>query len=104
LREVAENDFVFKDTIVAYMHANHNQIRIADFGEGVVVHTRMNSNLLANCVVVADYQAADLGVGAKIEYLGLAAYYAIGKQMITFSDTDVFINDDIGFEDGPFAD
>jgi hypothetical protein len=89
---------------MAYMHANHNQIGIADFGEGVVVHARMNSNLFANRVVVAYYQAADFGVGAEIEYLGLAAYYAIGKQMITFSDTDVFINDDIGFEDGTFAD
>jgi hypothetical protein len=86
------------------MHANHNQIGIAYPGKGVVVHTRMNSNLFANCVVVADYQAADFGVGAKIEYLWLAAYYAIGKQMITFSDTDVFVNDDISFEDGPFAD
>ncbi len=64
----------------------------------------MNGNLFADGVVVADYQAADFGVGAKIENLGLAADDAIGKEMITFSDSDVFINDDIGFEDGPFAD
>jgi hypothetical protein len=104
LREITEDDFVFKNTIVAYMHANHNQIGVTDFGEGIVVHTRMYSNLFATCVVVADYQAAYFGVGTKIEYLGLASYHAIGKQLITFSDADIFTDDDIGLENCPFAD
>jgi hypothetical protein len=103
LREITQNDFVFEDTIVAYMHANHNQIGIAYFREGVVMHTRMNSDLLADGIVVADYQPADFGVGAKTQYLGLAAYYAIGKQVIAFSYDNVFADNDVGFEDGPLA-
>jgi hypothetical protein len=104
LGKVAEDGFVFNDTVVAYVDANHKQVVIAYFGAGVMVHTGVDGDLLADGVVVADYKAAELGIRTKIEYLGSASDDATGKKMITFSDYHVFVDDDVGFEDGPFAD
>jgi hypothetical protein len=104
LGEVAKDGFIFDDAIVTDVDANHNEVIAAYFGEGIVVHTGVNGDLFADSIVVADYKAAELGVGTKIENLRFASDDTVGKEMITFSDCHVFVDDDVGFKDGSFAD
>jgi hypothetical protein len=104
LSEVAKNGFIFNDAIVTDVDAYHKQVLITNFCAAVVVHTGVNGGLFADTVVVADYQAAELGIGFEIENLGNAPDDAVGKEMIAFTDLDVSVDYDVGFEDGPFAD
>jgi hypothetical protein len=104
LREVTKNSFIFNDAIVTDVDADHNEVIIAHFCAAVEVHTGMDGNLLADSVVVADYKTAELGVGLEIENLRYAPDDTVGKEMIAFTDLDVSVDDDVGFEDGPFAD
>jgi hypothetical protein len=79
LAEVADDDFVPENTVVADMGANHNKVVAPDFSEGVMVHTRVNSDLFANSVIVADYEAAEFRIRTKIEYLRFASDDTVGK-------------------------
>ena len=62
LRAVTDHDLVFQQTIVPEMHIDHQQIAVAHNGILVRIHARMDGDVLADNIVVADRQAADLRV------------------------------------------
>ena len=64
----------------------------------------MNGNLLSDDVVIAYCEAAELCIGTEIKNLRLASDDTAREKMIAFTDSNVFFNNDVGFEDGPFAD
>jgi hypothetical protein len=98
LNIVAHNNPVFKHAVMPDVYANHKKVIISYLRSFTSMDTRMYCNLLTNNIVVSDYESPYLVIDTQTKYLGRASDYAIGKQMVVFSNRDIFANYNIGVE------
>jgi hypothetical protein len=86
------------------MNTNHKKIFISYLRPALFVHTRMNSHLLPQNIIVSDGQAPDRLIRSEAKYLRPRSDNGKRREAITFSDFDIRSDEDIAFENTILAD
>ena len=83
-RSVAYDTFIAYDTVVGDVYSFHQKIPAAHYGPVLCSSSPVDSNILADGVVVAYLRSRLLS--HKFQVLGNSAYYCAGKYGVTFAD------------------
>ena len=74
LAVIAHDNFVFKNAVVADMHAYHQQILVAYNGVFIFVHTCVNGDIFPKDIIVSNEQPADFAVEKiDVQLIGMCA-------------------------------